>query len=254
MAINQEHLDLINADVDGEISHEDKGRLAALLAENDEARAMHAELVSLCGSIESIEAESPPPHLRHVIMNSIKPAPASKSSPSFIEWLIAMPAFKYSATFAAGVILTLSAVSSDQHSNRALDNVTGLVGTIADPVKGDLLSTIAVDNAKVVGQVSLRSAGSMLILDFDLVTSGPVVIDASYPERTIWFNGFGQLESSGTTISAKSGSVTLGMDGKRRYAVYLHNGGEQRETTVDIRFSAGGEVVHETSLSYIPAK
>ncbi len=254
MAINQESLDLINADVDGEIDHKDKEKLAALLRDNEEARALHAELAALCGSIEAIEAESPPPHLRHVIMNSVRPNPASKSSPNFIEWLVAMPAFKYSATFAAGVILTLSAVSSDQHTNRALDDVTGLVGTIADPVNGNLLSSVAVDNAIVVGQVSLRSAGSMLILDFDLVTNGPVEIDASYPDRTIWFNGFGQLESSGTTISAKSGSVLLGMEGKRRYAVYLHNGGENREITVKLRFSADGEVVHETSLSYNPEK
>ena len=250
MTITQEYLDLINADIDGEIGHKDKERLVALLLENDEARALHAELVALCGSIESIEAESPPPHLRHLIMNSLKPTSASRSSPSFVEWLIAMPAFKYSATFAAGVILTLSAVSSDQHTNRALDDVTGLVGTIADPVKGDLLSSIAIDNAKVVGQVSLRSAGPMLILDFDLVTNGPIKIDASYPDRTIWFNGFGQLEGSGTTISTKSGSVSLGMEGKRRYAVYLHNGNEKREVTVDLRFSSGGEVVHETSLGY----
>lgn len=252
MAITQENMDLINAGIDGEISHEDKDRLAALLLENDEARALHAELQALCGSIESIEAVSPPPHLRHLIMNAVKPTPANRSSPGFMEWLLTMPALKYSATFAAGVVLTLSAVSSDQHSSRALDDVTGLVGTIADPVKGDFLTSTAVDNANVVGQVSLRSAGSMLILDFDLVANGPVEIDAQYPDRTIWFNGFGQLEASGTTISAKSGSVSLAMEGKRRYAVYLQNGGGQREITVNLRFSAGGEVIHETSLSYKP--
>ena len=253
MAITQDNLDLINAGVDGEIGHEDKDRLAALLLENDEARALHAELQAFCGSLEAIEAVSPPPHLRHVIMNSVKPIPAKGRSPGFMEWLLSMPAFKYSATFAAGVILTLSAVSSDQHSSRALDDVTGLVGTIADPVRGDFVTATAVDNANVVGQVSLRSAGSMLILDFDLVTNGPVEIDAEYPDRTIWFNGFGQLEASGTSISAKSGSVSLAMEGKRRYAVYLQNGGGQREITVNLRFSAGGEVVHETSLSYNPA-
>ena len=204
MAITQEKMDLINAGIDGEISHQDEDRLAALLLENAEARALHAELQALCGSIESVEAVSPPPHLRHVIMNTIKPTPGKRRSPGFMEWLLAMPAFKYSATFAAGVILTLSAVSSDQHSNRALDDVTGLVGTIADPVRDDFLASTAVDNANVVGQVSLRSSGSMLILDFDLVANGPVEIDAQYPDRTIWFNGFGQLEASGTTISAKS--------------------------------------------------
>jgi hypothetical protein len=155
--------------------------------------------------------------------------------------------------FAAGVLLTLSILSSDRISNEAFDDVTGLVGTISDPISGNLISEIAIDNAKVAGQVSLRSSGSMLILDFDLVANSPIEIEADYADRTIWFNGFAQLESSGTTISAKSGSVTLGMEGKRRYAVYLQNSGE-RSVTFKLRFVAGGEVVHEASLKYDPAE
>ena len=41
------------------------------------------------------------------------------------------------------------------------------------------------------------------------------------------------------------------MQGKRRYAVFLHNQGEH-ETTVNLRFMADGEVVHEASLAYTP--
>lgn len=254
MTIDNKHLDLINADIDGEIGHADKSALDAFLTENDEGRALHAELAMLRDSIESVEAVSPPRHLRHVIMNSVKPTPRKTESPGFLQVLLATPALKYTATFAAGVILTLSAVSSDQFSNRALDDVTGLVGTIAEPVSGSLLNRVVVDNAKVTGSVSLRSAGSLLILDFDLVANGPIEIEADYSDRSIWFNGFGQLESSGTSISATTGSVSLGMEGKRRYAVYLHNGGEQRGVTVNLRFVAGEELVHETSLEYEPAE
>ena len=144
-------------------------------------------------------------------------------------------------------------MNSDQASNQAFDDVTGLVGTISDPINGNLVNTIAIDNVNVAGQISLRSSGSMLILDFDLAANSPIEIEADYADRTIWFNGFAQLESSGTTVSAKSGNVTLGMEGKRRYAVYMQNGGE-RSVTFNLRFFAGGEVVHEASLRYDPAK
>lgn len=251
MAIEQKYIDLINADIDGDIGHADKDELDTFLAENDEARALHTELAALIGSMEAIEAIAPPPHLRHVIMNSVKPTPAKTESPGFLEVLFASPALRYSSTFAAGVLLTLTIVSSDQISNQAFDDVTNLVGTISDPISGDLVNSIAVDNAEVAGQVSLRSTGSMLILDFDLVANSPVEIEADYRDRSIWFNGFAQLESSGTTISAETGSVTLGMEGKRRYAVYLQNSGE-RGVTVNLRFVAGGEVVHEASLKYEP--
>jgi hypothetical protein len=253
MSIEQKFIDLINADIDGEIEHADKSELDVFLEGNDEARALHKELAALAGSIESIEPVSPPAHLRHVIMNSVKPAPTKAESPGILQMLYASPVLKYSSTFAAGVLLTLSILSSDQISNQAFDDVTGLVGTISEPISGNLVNTIAVDNAEIAGNVSLRATGSMLILDFDLVANSPVEIEADYADRTIWFNGFAQLESSGTTVSAKSGSVTLGMEGKRRYAVYLQNGGG-RSVTVNLRFVTGGEVVHEASLKYEPAE
>ena len=186
-------------------------------------------------------------------MNSVKPPPVKNEAPGILQILFESPVLKYSATFAVGVLLTLSIVNSDQASNQAFDNVTGLVGTISDPISGDLINTIAVDNVEIAGQVSLRSSGSMLILDFDLVANSPVEIEADYADRTIWFNGFAQLESSGATVSAKSGSVTLGMEGKRRYAVYLQNGGE-RGVTFNLRFVSEGRVVHEASLKYDPTK
>jgi len=81
----------------------------------------------------------------------------------------------------------------------------------------------------------------------------PIEVEADYTDRTIWFNGFAQLESSGTKISAETGRIRLGMEGKRRFAVYLQNKGG-RQTTVRLRFLADGIVVHETSLDYAPAR
>jgi hypothetical protein len=250
MTIDQKYIDLINADIDREIDHVDKDDLNTFLMENEEARALHVELSALCVSLESVEADSPPPHIRHVIMNSVTPSPTKATSPGFLQALLTTPALKYSATFAAGVLLTLSAISSDQYSTQTLNDVKDLVGTISEPIGGDLLSKIAVDHAAVVGTVSLRSAGPMLILDFDLAAAGPVTIEARYPDRKIWFNGFGQLESDGTTISATAGNVLLGMEGKNRYAVYLHNEREHHGVTIDLSFAVDGEVVHEANLNY----
>lgn len=253
MAIEQKYQDLINADIDGEISAEEKTELQAFLADSAEGRALHDELASLCASLDSVEEETPPVHLRHVIMNSIPQPPAPKSSPGFLHALFAAPAFRYSLSFAGGVFLALSIVNSSQVSNQAFDNVTGLVGTVADPVDAKLASSVAVDEPDVAGVVSLRSTGSLLILDFDLAAKKHIEVEADYSDPGIWFNGFAQLPSEGTTVSAETGRVRLGMAGKRRYAVYLHNQGG-RDATVKLRFLAYGQVVHETSLDYTPGQ
>lgn len=182
-------------------------------------------------------------------MNSVRLTKPEKSSPGFLQMLFATPALGYAATFAAGVVLTMSLMNSGQISIRAFDDVTGLVGTVSDPIDTDRAGAVAIDEPAVAGTVVLRSTGNMLILDFDLVARQPIEIEAEYTDKTIWFNGFAQLESSGTTISAETGRIRLGMDGKRRYAVYLHNAGS-RGTTVKLRFRADGKVVHEASLDY----
>ena len=253
MAIEQKYTDLINADIDGEISANDRAALEAFLAENAEGRALHAELSSLCTSLDAVEPAEPPRHLRHVIMSSVNPPSPEPATPGMLQGLLAAPALRYAAIFAAGVFLTLSLVSSDQISNHAFDDVTGLVGSIADPVNAELVNSVSVDESQIAGTVSLRRAGTMLILDFDLVSTDSIEIEANCTDPSIWFNGFAQLESSGTSVSAKSGRVTLGMQGKRRYAVYLHNEGG-RQTTVNLQFKADGEVVHEASLDYEPAE
>ena len=251
MATEQKYADLINADIDGEISDAEKIELQAYLDENPEGQALYDELASVCTTLDGVEQEEPPTFMRHIIMNAVPPTRDTEDSPGFLQILLATPALKYAATFAAGVFLTLSIINSSQISNRAFDDVTGLVGTVADPIHADLEGTVAVTRPEVAGTVSLRSTGSMLILDFDLVAKDHIEIEAQYTDRTIWFNGFAQLESEGTTVSAETGLVRLGMEGKRRYAVYLHNPGG-RETTVSLRFMAAGEVVHQSTLDYSP--
>ncbi len=253
MAIEQNYKDLMNADIDGEISDAGKSELMAFLAKSAEGRELYEQLSSLCDSLNSGELVSPPPHMRHVIMNSVKPAKPEQDSPGMLRTLLAMPTLRYALMFAVGVFLTLSLVKSGQMSNSALDNVTGLVGTISEPIGADLASSITVDNVEIAGKVSLRSKGSMLILDFNLTARGLIEIQADYTDRTIWFNGFGQLESSGTTISAEQGHIKLGMEGKGRYAVYLHNEGG-RGTTVSLRFVSNGTVIHEATLEYDPVE
>jgi hypothetical protein len=253
MAIDQKHLDLINADIDGEIGDSDRAELQAFLAESAEGRALHQELAALCSTLDGVDSVESPPHLRHVIMSSIKPATTKSESPSLLQKFFAIPALTHAVTFAAGVFLTLSLINSGQISIGAFDNVTGLVGTIAEPIDAEVLGTVAFDKPDVAGKVALRRSGAMLILDMDLVAMRPIEVEADYTDRTIWFNGFAQLESSGTKISAETGRIRLGMDGKRRFAVYLQNKGG-RETTVKLRFMADGKIVHEASLDYRPTR
>ena len=250
MTIDPKYFELIQADIDGEIDDAGKAELESFLADSEEGRSVYEQLETLCRSLDGMPSIDPPQHLRHVLLNQAPVKAAPQPSPGFLQRLFAGPILGYVGMFAAGVALTLTLVDSDQISRGAFDDVTGLVGTIADsefavPEHG----TISVDKSEVAGTVTLRSTGPILIVDFDLSARQPVEIVAAYSDNTIWFNGFAQLESSGTSIAAESGAVTLNMDGKRRYAVYLNNPG-MRPAKIDLRFTADGQVIHEARLSF----
>lgn len=253
MTIDPKYFELIQADIDGEIDDAGKAELESFLADSEEGRSVYEQLETLCRSLDGMPSIDPPQHLRHVLLNQAPVKAAPQPSPGFLQRLFAGPILGYVGMFAAGVALTLTLVDSDQISRGAFDDVTGLVGTIADsefavPEHG----TISVDKSEVAGTVTLRSTGPILIVDFDLSARQPVEIVAAYSDKTIWFNGFAQLESSGTSIAAETGAVTLNMDGKRRYAVYLNNPG-MRPATIDLRFMADDQVIHEAKLSFSEA-
>ena len=250
MTINPKYFELIQADIDGEIDDAGKAELEDFLAESEEGRAVYEELETLCRSLDSLPSLDPPAHLRHVLLNQAPVKAPSQPSPNLLQRLFSGPLLGYVGVFAAGVALTLALLDSGQISRDAFDDVTGLVGTIADSRHlGSEHGTVSIDKSEVAGIVTLRSAGPLLIVDFDLSARQPVEIVAGYSDKTIWFNGFAQLESTGTSIAAETGAVTVRMDGKRRYAVYLNNPG-MRPATIDLRFMANDEMIREAQLSF----
>ena len=250
MTIDPKYFELIQAEIDAEIDDAGKAELESFLAESEEGRAVYEELEMLCRSLDGMPSLDPPSHLRHVLLNQAPVKAPPQPSPNLLRRLFSGPLLGYVGVFAAGIALTLTLLDSGQISRGAFDDVTGLVGTIADsgriaPGHG----TISIDESEVAGTVTLRSTGPLLIVDFDLSARQPVEIVAGYSDKTIWFNGFAQLESTGTSIAAETGTVTVRMDGKRRYAVYLNNPG-MRPARIDLRFVANDEVIHEAQLSF----
>ena len=253
MAIDEKYIALINADIDGNIQPDEKTELQEFLAKSEAGRALQEELRSLCSTLDAEGMLDAPPHLRHVIMNSL-PSPKPQSSPvaespGFWYSLLAVPALRYTAAFAAGVILAVAIVDSGQIQQGAFNEVTGLVGTMSDASDIAPVATIAIHKAAVAGTITLRRADPILIIDFDLSTNGPIDIVATYDDKTVWFNGFAQLESTGTSISADGGQIRIQLDGKRRYAVYLHNE-DSRKLSINLQFFSNGEPVHQAVLEY----
>ena len=259
MSIDPRTTELVNADIDGELSADERAELDELLADDREARHFRDELGAVCDALDAVPDEEPPPHLKHVIMNSIKSpaqrrpaAETSRSTETFVDSLFASHRVRYALSFALGVVLAFTFAVSDQASQRAFHDVTDLVGTISlpeTPTGFSDVDTIRLTMNEIAGTIDLHRAGSILILDFDLVSQGPMDIVAVFGNPDIWFNGFAQLENEGTSIAAETGQVTLRMEGQRRYAVYLRNS-SQSAATIQLSFYSDGRLIHEDELVF----
>ena len=253
MTIEAKYVELMNADLDGEISDAERIDLAEYLEANPEAAAMQTELSELCGSLDEMGQMDPPPHLRYAILDSLqktaKPKPERVASGGLkLRQLFAMPALRHAFTFGAGAFLTFALISSDQISDQAFDDVTGLVGTISDSVPAASgQNTIRLTSNEIAGMVSTHIAGSLNVVDFNLAAEGPVEIVAEFSNQELWFKGFAQLESDDTHILADHGQVTMHIQGRNRYALYLQHTNDV-DSTVNFKFYSAGNLIHEADL------
>jgi len=249
MALDEKTIELINADVDGELGVTDRERLQANLAQNEEARALHDELSTFCRQLDSVERLEPPPHLKYALLDSFasRPKPEAQAMPAWRQ-VLAMPMLRHAVAFAAGVFMTFALVNSNQISNRAFDDVTGLVGTISDvdpAVSSD--NSINLTRGDIAGTVSIRENGSLTVLDVNLSSKETIEIIAGYSDRDLWFRGFAQLENDDANVVTDTGEVRMRLKGRNRYAIYLQQA-SRTPASVHLQFYAGGNLVHEADL------
>jgi hypothetical protein len=257
MALDAKDLQLINASIDGELAESAETELTTLLERNAEARAVHADLAKLAETLGGVEDVAPPPQLKHAILAALPAATSSRtagqrSGEGFWSNLLASSPLRYAGAFGFGVLVALVFASSDMNSRHAFDDVTRLVGTLSRPGDEELIdaeSEMILSSSELAGKVQSHRDGSIMIIDFNLVSSRPLEIVARFTQGDIWFNGFAQLDSAGTRVSAGPGEVRLQMVGDRRYAVYLHNASGEA-TTVSLSIYSDGELLHEGQLSF----
>ncbi|MGH8224081.1 MAG: hypothetical protein ACREQZ_14025 [Woeseiaceae bacterium] len=249
MTIDQATLELIHADIDGALDEAGKRHIARVLENDGVARQLHRELRALCSTLDAVEELEPPSTLRRTVMESLRQQ-RTATGPSLLARLFAAPTLRYATAFVAGVLMTMSLISSDRASRSTFDDLTGLVGTMAEPSSaGTAQSRIVLSRSDIAGKVSLYRTGTLLILDFDVTTKRAIDVVTRYPGRELWFNGFAQREDGGTTLSSEPGAVTLHIDGQGRYAVYLRHDG-RRGGTLELRFLASGSLVHRAELAF----
>jgi hypothetical protein len=159
-------LDLIHAEIDGELDTHQRGELSRRLLADPDLRHARDELRRLCASLEALPAVEPPPQLRAGIARALPPIaiPARHTPQMHPRWRIA-------AAIAGAVTLgsILFATLDGQKTGGA-----ELAGTMAAPRTPVTIDTARVQGGPVTGQVGLYRDVAGLGVTLDVVATVPV--------------------------------------------------------------------------------
>jgi hypothetical protein len=234
--IEERYIELIQADVDGELAERDRAELSRYLLASPEARALRDDLRRVCGALGELASVEPPPGLKGAIL-AAAPLPAAGGSQapiraggaSFQKWRMA-------AAFAGGLLV--SAIAFQLGEGRPGLDVSEVAGTLAsqDPVsRSQPVDSIRVSLDQAQGKVSLFRSATMRVVEFDLAVQQPIEVVVRHDGQEARFSGPG-----------KAGAAA-----SERYALVLEEAG-QPGSAIDVRFLAAGTEIHRDVLE-VPA-
>jgi hypothetical protein len=234
-------LELIHADLDGELDADARAELQRRLDADPQARAQHGQLLKMAGALGRMAPETPPAELEQQILQALRPA--AKVLP-FRERRVQF--VRYAMALAAGMIIAAVGIGFAGGSRTAFDP-NELVGTMGGPASAPPIaaSVVKLQAPELGGSVGLSQAGGRWLLVFDLDSEQPVKVTAAYSDAAFRLNGYAQGDSGVGEFRSSPGRVEFVNQGSQRLALFLEPGAGG---PVRISFEGQGRVLQEAVL------
>lgn len=192
-------LELINAEIDGELDGPARAELSRRLLADAGLRALRDETRALCAVIDALPSENPPHGLRASIMERLPASPpACQDRDVRPRGLYGRPLLRYAAAFAGGLLVSALAFQFALRDARLESGE--LSGTIA-AVTADA-SRLQLHLDEVTGTVSVEGPVSAPVVVADLVSARPVQVIARLDGEVVRLDGFGATQQARSPVRA----------------------------------------------------
>jgi len=247
--LEQRTLELINAEIDGELLPEERAELEAILASSSDARAMKAELQKLANVMDSMSEQAPPADLAERILQQVSLPPARPGF-SLAALLSSLQPAPVGLAFAAGLLVTVGVYELSPGHRSDVDPAS-IVGTmVLDPKfqGANQADSLVISGPGVSGTVSLSSAGKLQVLSFDLESAEDAEIAISLSEAGLSFGGIARVAAGGATADGSyevsGGTLRVVNQGRQAFSVFLLEADVDRAgKDISIGISTGGAPV-----------
>jgi hypothetical protein len=237
--LEERTLNLINADVDGELTPAEQQQMDSILETSAEARAMRAELLKLSNLLNSVPEQTLPQGLSSKILDQLAP-----SRPVFNFSLSRLFGSFQPVTaglaFAAGLLLTVGFYEMSPQGGSSM-GTAGMVGTmVAGQNSGlNLLeNNLYFSGDDFSGSVSLSKNNGLYILNFELESTDRQEIKVGLDLTGLSFGGF--AETPGTsdhvmdTVMISGETLRAVSQGRQQFAVFLRGSSPEQAVAAEL--------------------
>jgi anti-sigma factor RsiW len=240
--LEQRILELINAEIDGELGPEEQSELDGVLESSEEARAMRTELRKLANLMDGMPEQAPPADLADRILEQVH-LPSRKPASFLTGLLSSLQPAPIGVAFAAGLLVAVGFYEVTLGHKPALDPAS-IVGTmVANPQEqaAEVSDRLSIAAAGVAGTVSLGATGNFRVLNFDLESADPAEIEIVLPDAGLRFGGLARSAAKGDTADesyeVSGGTLRVVKQGHQAFQVFLLDtagNGAGREISIGI--------------------
>jgi hypothetical protein len=259
--INQEINTLVQADLDGLITPEQRQRLEAHLESSEEVRAFYADCQQLVDALNDLEALEPPPGLDDSILAAARSRVVAAVDASLVQqgqqadqegglrsmlaiWLN-FPVLRYAGAFLLGALLTT--LLSDRDADRAPAQVVNLAGTMSPVPEFALVETQQIQGGGAELRLDLLKSDDLLQIRFSVESDAPIELEMRYAIDAYGLFGFSQESGALGSLTAQDGALTLQALGQKRFAVFL-NRRSAGASEIEVSLRREGETIQTLML------
>jgi len=253
--VDQRTLNLINANIDGEISAIERDELDRLLLSSESVRQLDRELRTVTKLLDDLPDLESPPYLQSAIERQVRlPADSAtrKKLSGLFAWLDSS-SWRTGLALAAGVVLTISVYEMGSKPV-SIEDSRNMTGTIikhgSTSRQGEVLDSLRLDSAQLNGLVELRNENGLFTVDVQLNSGVPVDVVVDFAGRGLVLESASNSSDSGNAVAVGDGEIRLASNGSDHLSVKLRRTTDaQTSGPIALDFYAGERLVKKAELN-----
>jgi hypothetical protein len=255
MTIEQRHLDLINAAIDGELGEQDTAELERLLADSAEARALKADLERTDAVLRSVPKLEPPHALQDTLVAGL-PQGAARQGSSLRYWLHEMrpgAGLRYALAASAGALVAAVVFNGSDKINGAADP-NALVGTMVSGSTrndGEMIADYAFRSDASASQLQLQRYEDALLLEIRIESQSPLDVSIGLADTGLAPGAVAQHDGIDGAVAISHDNIRLRATGEQQISILLRREGNAvpaGQADIALEFSSNGQVLEQGSL------